>query len=185
MSDDYYSLLGVAPDAPQERIEAAFLEFTRAHAAERNTTDAAAAHRFQKVETAYRTLSDPEMRATYDRLGGRPGAAPQLAEEPAAEAAPGGESAPQTPDEPGEKMGFEWSWERGLGVVLIVYGLAVIVQGRHRLSHEEMRHLGLLTLFVDRERLETGNGARLAGLLWLAIGIALLALPGWRSKPEE
>lgn len=66
---DFYNLLGVPRDAGAEDIKRAFRSLARQVHPDLNPADAAAATRFQELHEAWRTLSDPDRRARYDRLG--------------------------------------------------------------------------------------------------------------------
>jgi molecular chaperone DnaJ len=66
-SHDLYGLLEVAPDADPDEIKRAYrLRARQLHPA-RNPGDPAAAEGFGQVREAYRILSDPALRAEYDR----------------------------------------------------------------------------------------------------------------------
>ncbi len=63
-SSDYYEILQVSPEAEQEVIERVFrLLAKRYHPDNKRTGDA---RKFAILVKAYRVLSDPEKRATYD-----------------------------------------------------------------------------------------------------------------------
>lgn len=69
-----YDVLGVAPDAPPERIRAAYRAQARQHHPDRTTgrrDDAMA-----DLNEAYRVLGDPARRLQYDRSIGRRGSSP-------------------------------------------------------------------------------------------------------------
>ncbi|MCA9519148.1 MAG: DnaJ domain-containing protein [Myxococcales bacterium] len=69
---DYYAILGVARDADDATIKAAFRKLAREHHPDRNR-DAGAEDRFKEVNEAYAVLSDPDKRRAYDlgdQLGG-------------------------------------------------------------------------------------------------------------------
>ena len=76
MSKDLYELLGVARDASPEDIKAAYRRAAMEHHPDRNPDDPDAHDRFQAVQQAYETLSDPDKRAFYDQHGSAPG--PQM-----------------------------------------------------------------------------------------------------------
>lgn len=68
MTEDYYALLGVDPDASEDAI----LEAYRGEAAEHHpdvNDDADAGETFQRLKRARDVLTDAERRRTYDRLG--------------------------------------------------------------------------------------------------------------------
>jgi len=62
---DYYAILGVAPDAPQEVIRAAYQVLIKMHHPDRGG-NAASAATAAEINNAYRVLSDPAGRAAYD-----------------------------------------------------------------------------------------------------------------------
>lgn len=64
---DLYGLLEVAPDAEAPQIKRAYRSRARQLHPDRNPDDPAAAETFGQVREAYRILSDPELRAEYDR----------------------------------------------------------------------------------------------------------------------
>jgi molecular chaperone DnaJ len=66
---DFYNILGVQRDVSNEDIKRAYRVLARRYHPDRNPNDAAAEMRFKDVNEAYRTLSDPDKRARYDRLG--------------------------------------------------------------------------------------------------------------------
>ena len=69
---DYYQLLGVSSDAPEEEIKKAYRKLALATHPDRNRQDPLAEERFKEINEAYGVLSDPGKRAQYDdhrRLG--------------------------------------------------------------------------------------------------------------------
>lgn len=66
---DYYNILGVERGASLDDIKRAYRVLARKWHPDRNQGDAAAEARFKDITEAYRTLSDPEKRSRYDRLG--------------------------------------------------------------------------------------------------------------------
>ncbi|MCP1673160.1 curved DNA-binding protein [Natronocella acetinitrilica] len=65
---DYYKVLGVPRDAPQEVIKKAYRRLARKfHPDVSKESDAEA--RFKEVSEAYEVLQDPEKRQAYDQLG--------------------------------------------------------------------------------------------------------------------
>lgn len=62
----HYSTLKVAPDAPVEVIRAAYRVLAARHHPDRCIGDPAALQRMQRVNEAYRVLSDSELRAEHD-----------------------------------------------------------------------------------------------------------------------
>jgi DnaJ-class molecular chaperone len=64
---DPYDVLGVARDASQDAIRAAYRKLAKKHHPDLNPGKPEAAERFKAIGTAYEILSDPEKRARYDR----------------------------------------------------------------------------------------------------------------------
>jgi molecular chaperone DnaJ len=69
LSRDHYALLGVSPDADQEAIETAFRRLSRRYHPDLNPGDARARTAFERIEMAYRVLTDERERRRYDREG--------------------------------------------------------------------------------------------------------------------
>jgi molecular chaperone DnaJ len=66
---DYYDILGVTRAASEADIKKAFRRRARELHPDVNPGDPEAEARFKELAEAYETLSDPEARALYDRLG--------------------------------------------------------------------------------------------------------------------
>ncbi|EDQ92533.1 uncharacterized protein MONBRDRAFT_3605, partial [Monosiga brevicollis MX1] len=64
---DYYDCLGVASDASPEEIKREYYRRARELHPDRNPDDEAANQNFQRLSMAYQVLSDPNLRAAYDR----------------------------------------------------------------------------------------------------------------------
>lgn len=68
---DYYKVLGVAQDADERQIKAAYRKLTKVHhpdkAAKQGLTKEHAEKKMQSINEAYEVLSDPELRARFDR----------------------------------------------------------------------------------------------------------------------
>lgn len=69
MKTDYYTLLGVAKDAPPEAIKKAYRKMAMQYHPDRNPGDKAAEEKFKQVSEAYAVLSDAEKRKKYDAYG--------------------------------------------------------------------------------------------------------------------
>jgi curved DNA-binding protein len=65
---DYYSVMGVARDAPQDEIKRAYRKLARKYHPD-VSSEPDAETRFKELGEAYEVLKDPEKRAAYDRLG--------------------------------------------------------------------------------------------------------------------
>ena len=68
MAADYYELLGVSRDASKEDIKRAYRRLARQYHPDVNKEEGAE-ERFKEINRAYEVLSEPEMRARYDRFG--------------------------------------------------------------------------------------------------------------------
>ena len=69
MAEDYYKLLGVSRNASPEEIAKAYRKLAQKYHPDLNPDDAKAKKRFQEIQAAYDTLSDPEKRPLYDQFG--------------------------------------------------------------------------------------------------------------------
>lgn len=67
MAIDYYAVLGISPDAGGNEISQAFRRLAKTFHPDVDRRPGATA-RFQKINEAYQTLSDPVKRAEYDRM---------------------------------------------------------------------------------------------------------------------
>lgn len=68
MARDYYEILGVSRDADKEEIKRAYRRLARKYHPDVNK-EAGAEERFKEINRAYEVLSEPEVRARYDRFG--------------------------------------------------------------------------------------------------------------------
>jgi molecular chaperone DnaJ len=66
---DYYEVLGVDREAPPGEIKRAYRRLAHKYHPDKNPGDKGSEDRFKEATEAYEILSNPERRATYDRLG--------------------------------------------------------------------------------------------------------------------
>ncbi|KAK4159660.1 hypothetical protein QBC43DRAFT_326851 [Cladorrhinum sp. PSN259] len=70
-TNDYYKVLGVAHDADERQIKSAYRKLSKVHhpdkAAKQGLTKEDAEKKMAKINQAYEVLSDPELRARFDR----------------------------------------------------------------------------------------------------------------------
>src|SRR5215831_14259395 len=68
---DYYDVLGVAKNAPEEDIKKAYRKLAMKYHPDRNQGDEAkkAEEKFKEAKEAYEMLTDPQKRAAYDQYG--------------------------------------------------------------------------------------------------------------------
>jgi molecular chaperone DnaJ len=66
---DYYEVLGVARDADEAALKAAFRKLAMQFHPDRNQGDADAESKFKEINEAYDVLKDGQKRAAYDRFG--------------------------------------------------------------------------------------------------------------------
>jgi molecular chaperone DnaJ len=66
---DYYEVLGVARNADDKTLKAAFRKLAMQYHPDRNPGDKSAEVKFKEVAAAYEILKDPQQRAAYDRFG--------------------------------------------------------------------------------------------------------------------
>lgn len=69
MSKNYYEVLGISNNASDSEIKSAFKKQAIKYHPDRNKGDAEAEKKFKEVNEAYQVLSDPDKRASYDRVG--------------------------------------------------------------------------------------------------------------------
>ncbi|MEB3293523.1 MAG: molecular chaperone DnaJ [Synechococcales bacterium] len=68
MARDYYEVLGISRDADKEELKQAFRRLARKYHPDVNK-EPGAEEKFKEINRAYEVLSEPEMRARYDRFG--------------------------------------------------------------------------------------------------------------------
>ncbi len=69
MPEDYYSLLGVARNATDAEIKAAYRKLAMKHHPDRNPGSKEAETKFRQINGAYEALSDSKKRTLYDQYG--------------------------------------------------------------------------------------------------------------------
>ncbi len=68
MNKDYYDILGVSKDADAKEIKAAHRRLVKQYHPDISKEENAE-EKFKEIQTAFDTLSDPDKRAQYDRVG--------------------------------------------------------------------------------------------------------------------
>ena len=63
---NYYEILGIDKEATQDEIKSAYKAKAMHVHPDRNQDDPKAKEKFQTINKAYETLSDPEKRAQYE-----------------------------------------------------------------------------------------------------------------------
>ena len=66
---DYYDTLGVARNAPEKDIKAAYRKLARQYHPDANPGDKSAEEKFKEISEAYEVLKDADKRKRYDTLG--------------------------------------------------------------------------------------------------------------------
>ena len=69
MSRDYYEILGVARDADDKKIKAAYRKLAKKYHPDTNPDNRTAEQKFKEITEAYEVLSDPEKKKLYDQYG--------------------------------------------------------------------------------------------------------------------
>lgn len=73
---NYYDVLGVAKDASEQEIKAAYRKLSLKYHPDRNPDDKIAEEKFKEINEAYQTLGNTEKRQVYDMGGAQPGGFP-------------------------------------------------------------------------------------------------------------
>lgn len=69
MGQNYYTLLGISPWSTARQIRQAYRELSKLYHPDTTTLDSTQAiAKFQQINQAYATLSNPERRTAYDQL---------------------------------------------------------------------------------------------------------------------
>ena len=68
---DYYKIMGISKDTPQDQINAAYKKRVKQFHPDLHPDDPKAKAKFQALNEANEVLSDPQKRAQYDRYGER------------------------------------------------------------------------------------------------------------------
>lgn len=69
MTEDYYSLLGVAKDAGEDELKKSYRKLAMQYHPDRNPGNKEAEKKFKAINEAYDVLKDEQKRAAYDRFG--------------------------------------------------------------------------------------------------------------------
>jgi molecular chaperone DnaJ len=69
MAEDFYNLLGVARNATDAEIKAAYRKLALKYHPDRNSGNKDAEEKFRAINSAYEVLSDPKKRQIYDQYG--------------------------------------------------------------------------------------------------------------------
>jgi len=69
MNRDFYEVLGISKTASEAEIKKAYRKLARQYHPDVNQGKKEAEEKFKEISAAYEVLSNPEKRATYDRMG--------------------------------------------------------------------------------------------------------------------
>ncbi len=69
MKRDYYEVLGVSKNAPQDEIKKAYRKVAMQYHPDRNPGDKSSEEKFKEAAEAYEILNDPDKKVQYDRFG--------------------------------------------------------------------------------------------------------------------
>ena len=69
MADDYYEILGVSRSANDDELRKAYFNLARKYHPDKNPDNPSAKAKFQEIQKAFETLSDPAKRKQYDQFG--------------------------------------------------------------------------------------------------------------------
>lgn len=92
MALNHYRLLGIPPDADQQRIKAAYRSLAKRFHPDANQGSEAAAELFRQINEAYRVLADTGARRQYDRKLKAEQQSSRAAQPPPANTSPPGEA---------------------------------------------------------------------------------------------
>ena len=68
MEKDFYAVLGISPEAPDEEIKKSYRKLAQEHHPDANSGDADSEAKFKEISEAYATLSDSDQRKEYDQV---------------------------------------------------------------------------------------------------------------------
>ncbi len=71
--ENLYQVLGIAENAPEEEIKAAYRKLAKKYHPDAHPGDVACEKKFREINEAYSVLSSPEKRKKYDETHGRAG----------------------------------------------------------------------------------------------------------------
>lgn len=110
MGKDYYTVLGVQPDASDEEIKHAYRTLARTYHPDAHPGDRQAEARFKDINEAHTILSDPTQRREYDLSRVSQTASPRSSDRTS-------QRPPVSPSQPGSGLHVNVSRQRKGGVV--------------------------------------------------------------------